>query len=398
MQMERLSMVLVPGNYLQIPWYSKNQYLVISTTSKLKKISKCNINTHTRRTVSKGNWGNTAQWISAAASHRQAQAMQNMSGAIAQQNELIAAKLTKEEQIADARRSLLSIEEQLNITKKTLGGYPEYSTLSLKNLQNSVEFLLQYFVEFADIERARNLLKDIKNTNQTLENDVSFRDPQILYYLNNYPEKINHINLVRDAKENLVGLQPLIEKMDFDTKKRRKISLIVILLFVFFTPISYSIFQKDWNSFVEPILGPLLSLFVFTLAVAAILHPSREIQNVRKKKRELAFIIENTEMNNKSIHELNHLVQEYNAVLQKHTPHLNNNSEELNQEIQQQENQSKESGIWSNPQPTPNYPTNPQRDVIGIPDGKGYEWTKTDDGNDWYRVINSNSEWQRFEA
>ena len=95
--------------------------------------------------MAKGNWGNTAQWVSAAANMKQAQAMQNMTGAIAQQNAMMAAQLTKQEQIADARRNLLNIEDQFNTAKNTIQNYPEYSSLILDDLENGVEYLLPFF-------------------------------------------------------------------------------------------------------------------------------------------------------------------------------------------------------------------------------------------------------------
>ena len=71
---------------------------------------------------------------------------------------------------------------------------------------------------------------------------------------------------------------------------------------------------------------------------------------------------------------------------------------EAPQEIQQRERQINESDIWNDSHTPPNSATSPPTNVMGIPDDKGYEWTKSEDGSDWYRILGSNSEWQRFEA
>ena len=193
--------------------------------------------------MSKGNWGNTAQWISAAASHRQAQAMQNMSGAIAQQNALIAAKLTKEEQIADARRSLLNIEEQFSNTKKTMINYPEYSSLILDDLENGVGFLLQFFVEFADIERARDLLKNISQVNQTTKNKFTQLEVQTQHLLKTGPQEISKIEQIIVAKSQVQKLQPRILELEVGLKKRRKLAIIPLLLLLLLAPLSFSVYS-----------------------------------------------------------------------------------------------------------------------------------------------------------
>jgi hypothetical protein len=43
-------------------------------------------------------------------------------------------------------------------------------------------------------------------------------------------------------------------------------------------------------------------------------------------------------------------------------------------------------------------PDKPAANLSGVSDGKGYEWITQDDGMAWFRIENSDSEWELFEA
>jgi hypothetical protein len=43
-------------------------------------------------------------------------------------------------------------------------------------------------------------------------------------------------------------------------------------------------------------------------------------------------------------------------------------------------------------------PDKPAANLSGVADGKGYEWITQDDGMAWFRIENSDSEWELFEA
>jgi hypothetical protein len=43
-------------------------------------------------------------------------------------------------------------------------------------------------------------------------------------------------------------------------------------------------------------------------------------------------------------------------------------------------------------------PDKPAANLSGVADGKGYEWIMQDDGVAWFRIENSDSEWELFEA
>ena len=165
-----------------------------------------------------------------------------MSGAIAQQNALIASNLAKTQQVADARRYLIDIEEQFINLGSLVKSFPEHSTLVLDEMEIAIETLQTYFGEFGDIERARNTKKSIVQLNQSLKNNFSEHNYHILSSLKNYPEKINHMIDVKDAKEELFEIQPLIDNMKVVIKKRRNIAIIPIVLLLILAPLSYSMF------------------------------------------------------------------------------------------------------------------------------------------------------------
>ena len=142
---------------------------------------------------------------------------------------------------------------------------------------------------------------------------------------------------------------------------------------------------------------PIIVTLVFTFMIAVMIRSSNEQKSLVKTERLSNQLISLSGMKDKSVEELNQIIHQYSAFMQEHTPLLNT-SAQLNQEIQQRERQSNESDIWSDSHTPPNSPTSPPTNVMGIPDDKGYEWTKSEDGSDWYRILGSNSEWQRFEA
>jgi hypothetical protein len=43
-------------------------------------------------------------------------------------------------------------------------------------------------------------------------------------------------------------------------------------------------------------------------------------------------------------------------------------------------------------------PEKPAANLSGVADGKGYEWITQDDGMAWFRIENSDAEWELFEA
>jgi hypothetical protein len=43
-------------------------------------------------------------------------------------------------------------------------------------------------------------------------------------------------------------------------------------------------------------------------------------------------------------------------------------------------------------------PDKPAANLSGVADGKGYEWITQDDGVSWFRIENSDAEWELFEA
>ena len=160
---------------------------------------------------------------------KQAHAMQNMTGAIAQQNAMMAAQLTKQEQIADARRNLLNIEEQFNTVKNTIQNYPEYSSLILDDLEQASNMLIPIFTEFNDIERATQTSRTIGQFNQSMKVNFSDSRIKVLNSLKTYPQILNDAIAVRSAKEQLSENQPELKRLDTKLKTKRKFSVIPVV-------------------------------------------------------------------------------------------------------------------------------------------------------------------------
>ena len=194
--------------------------------------------------MAKGNWGNTAQWVSAAANMKQAHAMQNMTGAIAQQNAMMAAQLTKQEQIAEARRNLIAIEEQFTLNEKTAVDYPEYASLILGDLSQSIEALLPYFSEFSDIERAKNTKNTIDQFNNSIKSKFQESEHKVVNSLKHYPEKIESMTKVLNSKKEIGEKKLRIKDLEEKKERRKKYAIVPALLLILLTPLSYSIYSS----------------------------------------------------------------------------------------------------------------------------------------------------------
>jgi hypothetical protein len=195
------------------------------------------------KTMSKDNWGSTADWLNASANLQQArtlnsmnESMQRQNNLISQQNAILNSQQLKIENIANSRRLIIDFENKLADLSSLAETKPEYTFCILEEMKIELSIASKYFEEFEDIERSNTTLSHLTQFSDSIRSKFDDSQHEVVKTLPTIPQDVEKINEIISYKYEAESLSPRINTSNLKNKSRRKFSIIPVILILILCP------------------------------------------------------------------------------------------------------------------------------------------------------------------